>query len=160
MHTQSKEQRAMRDAVANRMADQLGHDPLLTSKMTPSFPLGCRRMVPGADYLQSLTKPKVQVLHSSAVRMTEHGVVDESGTEHKVDVVICATGFDVSFTPHFEVIGRNGANLKEQFGDFPQAYLSITVPNFPNLFRESPGLLLTITLVQKSIRPIHGRLSC
>jgi cation diffusion facilitator CzcD-associated flavoprotein CzcO len=93
-------------------------------------------MTPGSGYLQSLTKPNVHVVTESAVRITEDGVVDESGNEHKVDVIICATGFDTSFTPHFKVIGRNGANLKEQFGDFPKAYLAITAPNFPNLFCE------------------------
>lgn len=118
------------------MADQLGHDPRLTKAMTPNFGVGCRRMTPGSGYLQSLRKDNVQVVTESAVRITEDGVVDESGTEHKVDVLICATGFDVSFAPHFDVIGRNGANLKEQFGDFPKAYLSVTAPNFPNLFRK------------------------
>jgi cation diffusion facilitator CzcD-associated flavoprotein CzcO len=93
-------------------------------------------MTPGSGYLQSLTKENVQVVTESAVRFTEDCVVDESGNEHKVDVVICATGFDVSFSPHFEVIGRNGANLKRQFGDFPKAYLGITAKNFPNLFCE------------------------
>ncbi len=116
------------------MAEQLGHDPRLTDKITPQFPVGCRRMTPGSGYLQSLIKPNVQVVSESAVRITEDGVVDESGNEHKVDVIICATGFDVSFKPHFEVIGRNGVNLGEQFGDFPKAYLAVTAPNFPNLF--------------------------
>lgn len=88
-------------------------------------------MTPSSGYLKSLTKPKVQVVTEAAVRITEDRVVDESGNEHKVDVIICATGFDVSFKPHFEVIGRNGA---EQFGDFPKAYLAVTAPNFPNLF--------------------------
>jgi cation diffusion facilitator CzcD-associated flavoprotein CzcO len=91
-------------------------------------------MTPGSGYLQSLTKLNVQVVTESAVRVTEDGVIDESGNEHKVDVIICATGFHVSFKPNFEVIGRNGANLAEQFGDFPQAYLAVTAPNFPNLF--------------------------
>jgi cation diffusion facilitator CzcD-associated flavoprotein CzcO len=76
----------------------------------------------------------VHVVTESVVKFTKNGVVDESGTEHKVDMVVCATGFDVSFTPHFEVIGRDGANIKEQFGECPKAYLSITAPNFPNFF--------------------------
>jgi cation diffusion facilitator CzcD-associated flavoprotein CzcO len=116
------------------MAEQLGHDPRLTKAMTPKFALGCRRMTPGSDYLQSLTKENVEVITESVAKFTEHGIVDESGNEHKADVVICATGFDVSFTPHFEVTGRKGANLKQQFGDFPKAYLGITAANFPNLF--------------------------
>ena len=133
MHRKSEYQKVSRDLVANLMAEQLNHDPRLTEKIPPKFPVGCHRMTPGSGYLQSLTKPNVQVVTESAVRITEDGVVDESRNEHKVDVIICATSFDVSFKPNFEVIGRNGANLAEQFGDFPQAYLAVTAPNFPNL---------------------------
>lgn len=61
--------------------------------------------------------------------------MDETGQEHEVDVVICATGFDVSFTPHFEVIGRGGKSLKEEFGELPKTYLAVTAADFPNLFR-------------------------
>lgn len=135
MHAKSKDQKISRDLVANLMEEQLNHNPRLTKAMTPKFGLGCRRMTPGSGYLQSLTKDNVQVITESAVRFTEYGIVDESGNEHKVDAVICATGFDVSFAPAFEVIGRNGSNLRNQFGDFPKAYMGITVPNFPNLFR-------------------------
>lgn len=98
------------------MTEQLGDDPVLTKKLIPGFDLGCRRMTPGSGYLQSLTRENVQVVPEGVVKFTKNGLVDESGNEHVVDVVICATGFDVSFTPHFEVIGRQGANIREQFG--------------------------------------------
>jgi cation diffusion facilitator CzcD-associated flavoprotein CzcO len=49
-------------------------------------------------------------------------------------VVVCATGFDTTFTPHFKVIGRNGSEIHKQFGDFPVAYLAVTAQNFPNFF--------------------------
>lgn len=136
MHNKSQDQKVSRGLVADNMAEQLGHDPRLTKTMTPEFALGCRRMTPGSGYLQSLTKENVEVVTESVIKFTKDGVVDESGNEHIVDVVICATGFDVSFAPHFQVIGRNGANLKKQFGDFPKAYLGITAANFPNLFCE------------------------
>ena len=136
MHRTSKDQKSSRDLVADIMREQLDNDPILTEKLIPSFDLGCRRMTPGAGYLQSLNKENVQVVTESVVKFTKNGLVDESGTEHVVDVVICATGFDVSFTPHFEVTGREGANIKKQFGDIPKAYLSVTAPNFPNLFRK------------------------
>ncbi|KAF4626164.1 hypothetical protein G7Y89_g11997 [Cudoniella acicularis] len=134
MHRNSRDQKNSRELISDLMTEQLSNDPILTKTLIPSFNLGCRRMTPGSGYLQSLTKDNVQVVPKSVVRFTKNGVVDESGTEHIVDVVICATGFDVSFTPNFEVIGRNNSNLKQQFGDLPKAYLSITVPNFPNLF--------------------------
>jgi cation diffusion facilitator CzcD-associated flavoprotein CzcO len=126
------------------MKEQLENDPELIAKMIPSFDLGCRRMTPGSGYLQSLKRDNVQVITESVVKFTKNGVVDESGIEHIVDVVICATGFDVSFTPHFEVVGRNGVNLKNEFGELPKAYLSVTAPNFPNLFRKCQSAHETI----------------
>jgi cation diffusion facilitator CzcD-associated flavoprotein CzcO len=142
MQRTSKDQKASRDLVADIMREQLGNDPVLTEKMIPSFDLGCRRMTPGSGYLQSLRKENVQVVTESVVKFTKGGVVDESGKEHVVDIVICATGFDVSFTPHFEVKGRGGVNIKEAFGAIPKAYLSVTAPKFPNLFSKCRLLLL------------------
>jgi cation diffusion facilitator CzcD-associated flavoprotein CzcO len=136
--SKAKIKKVSRDLVAEIMSEQLGHDPRLTKQMIPDFALGCRRMTPWSSYLQSLRAPNVEVVTESVTKLTEDGIVDESDHEYKVDVVVFATGFDTSFTPHFEVIGRNGANLREQFGDFPKGYLGITAPNFPNLFRESP----------------------
>ncbi|OAQ63671.1 monooxygenase [Pochonia chlamydosporia 170] len=133
MHLHSKDQKNSRELIAGIMRDKL-NDEKLAKKMIPEFALGCRRMTPGSGYLESLSKENVKVVHESVMRLTETGVVDESGVEHKVDVVICATGFDTSFTPHFKVLGRKGANIKEQFGDFPKGYLGITAENFPNMF--------------------------
>ena len=134
MHLKAKDQKVSRDLVADIMSEQLGHDPVLTKHMIPSFALGCRRMTPGSGYLQSLRAENVEVVQSSAVRLTETGLVDESGVEREVDVVICATGFDTTFTPHFKVVGRNNAEIHAQFGDAPVGYLGITAENFPNMF--------------------------
>jgi cation diffusion facilitator CzcD-associated flavoprotein CzcO len=137
MHLKSKDQGVSRDLVAGIMKEQLNDDARLTKHLVPEFALGCRRMTPGSGYLQSLTKSNVEVITNEAVRVTEDGIVDGSGTEHKVDVIVCATGFDTSFTPHFECIGKDSRSLKEQFGDFPKGYLGIMAENFPNLFRKS-----------------------
>jgi cation diffusion facilitator CzcD-associated flavoprotein CzcO len=135
MHLKSKDQHDSRNLIEGLMAEQLGHDERLKTNMIPEFALGCRRMTPGSGYLQSLTASNVDVIHESVVRLTETGIVGESGVEHEVDVVICATGFDTSFTPHFTVTGRDGADLGTQFGDFPIGYLGIMAENFPNLLR-------------------------
>ncbi|KAJ6172566.1 cyclohexanone monooxygenase [Penicillium chermesinum] len=118
MHSLGADQKRSREAISKLMSERLGHDERLTSTMIPQFGLGCRRMTPGSGYLE----------------VTEEGIIDESGVEHKVDVIICATGFNTSFSPQFEIVGRNGANLKQQFGDFPVGYLAIMAANFPNLF--------------------------
>ena len=136
MHLKSKDQHASRDLVAGIMADQLGHDEKLVKHMTPPFALGCRRMTPGSGYLQSLRADNVEVVPKSAVQFTEQGVIDEDGVHREVDVIICATGFDTSFTPHFKTFGRNGAEIHDQFGEEPVGYMGIAAENFPNLFRK------------------------
>jgi cation diffusion facilitator CzcD-associated flavoprotein CzcO len=138
MHTKGKDQKASRDMIAGIMSERLGENDALKKHMIPEFALGCRRMTPGAKYLESLNEHNVEPIHKGVARLTQTGVVDDDGVEHEVDVVICATGFDTSFTPHFKLIGRKGVDIKEQFGDFPKSYLGVTVPNFPNFFRESP----------------------
>ncbi|CZT08171.1 hypothetical protein WAI453_002217 [Rhynchosporium graminicola] len=134
VHKGSQDQKKARELIANMMADQLNNDPKLTENIIPDFALGCRRMTPGSGYLQSLTQDNVTLVPSSVTRFTEKGVVDETGQEHEVDVVVCATGFNVSFVPRFEVIGRGGKSLKEEFGQLPKSYLAITAADFPNLF--------------------------
>ncbi|KAF3003284.1 hypothetical protein E8E14_006499 [Neopestalotiopsis sp. 37M] len=133
MHLHSDDQKSSRKLIADIMADKI-NDEALTKRMVPDFALGCRRMTPGSGYLESLTKPNVEVVHESVVRLTKTGVVDGAGIEHEVDVVVCATGFDTSFAPHFKVTGRHDADIAKQFGDFPKGYLGMTVENFPNLF--------------------------
>ena len=133
MHLHSKDQAQSRELISNLMSEKLNNERL-TTNMVPKFALGCRRMTPGDGYLESLSKENVQTVHTSAVRFTETGIVDESGAEHEVDVVVCATGFDTTFTPHFKVTGRNGSEIHKQFGAFPVAYLAVTAQNFPNFF--------------------------
>jgi cation diffusion facilitator CzcD-associated flavoprotein CzcO len=134
MHLKAKDQKVSRDLVADIMTEQLDNDPRLTRHLIPPFALGCRRMTPGSGYLQALRAENVEVVPKSALKLTETSIVDEDGAEHEVDVIICATGFDTSFTPHFKVYGRKGAEIHEQFGDFPIGYMGIAAANFPNLF--------------------------
>ena len=55
--------------------------------------------------------------------------------EIKVDLVVLATGFKIEDSIcGFEIIGKDGVNLRQQFDDFPVAFNGITVPNFPNFF--------------------------
>jgi cation diffusion facilitator CzcD-associated flavoprotein CzcO len=142
MHSKSKDQRESRNFVVSKMQEELqGHpDAQLQDHLIPNFALGCRRMTPGQGYLKSLAQPNVEVVKKGITRLTHDSVVDESGVEHKVDAVICATGFGHLFFPHFECIGRHGVNIETQFGDHPKAYLSVMTNNFPNLFCKFAGL--------------------
>ena len=127
------DQKMSREYIAASMRDKLGNDPHLVEKLVPNFALGCRRMTPGSDYLQSLRRSNVEVITHSAVEFTPDGIVDASGKETKVDIIVCATGFSTS-VPTYQIIGKNGRSLSEDWGARPGGYLSIMIEGFPNLF--------------------------
>lgn len=65
---------------------------------------------------------------------TESGILSPDGTLREVDTIICATGFNMSFSPRFPVIGQDGINLQDEWDVNPEAYLSVTAARMPNYF--------------------------
>lgn len=41
---------------------------------------------------------------------------------------------DTSYKPRYPLIGRNGLDLREKWAEYPNAYLSMCVEGYPNLF--------------------------
>lgn len=67
-------------------------------------------------------------------RIEPDAVVTTDGARHPVDVIAYATGFDTqAFLRGIRVIGREGADLHEQWAAGARAYLGMHVPGFPNL---------------------------
>jgi cation diffusion facilitator CzcD-associated flavoprotein CzcO len=57
------------------------------------------------------------------------------GRLHELDVLVLATGFQAdAFMRPMEIRGRDGARLAERWAARPNAYLSISIPGFPNFF--------------------------
>jgi len=116
------------------MTSRLNGNKEIADKLIPTWSFGCRRLSPGDGYLEALQEPNVTPIFNAAARVTEDGIIDSDGKEHKVDAIVCATGFDVSFAKQWTVTGRDGAVLQEQWKDDPQSYFSVCAKNFPNLF--------------------------
>lgn len=106
----------------------------LYEKLEPSFKPGCRRLNPGPGYLEALVEDNVDVIASGIDRITENGVTAKDGKEYEVDAIICATGFDCSHVPLFSIRGRGGQLLGDRWRSRPSAYMSHSVPGFPNFF--------------------------
>lgn len=68
------------------------------------------------------------------MRVVPEGIVDSDGQLHEVDILACATGFNLAFTPRFEVRGVDNILMADAFDPEPQVYLSVAVPKFPNYF--------------------------
>jgi cation diffusion facilitator CzcD-associated flavoprotein CzcO len=121
------------EATIQRMRAALNYNEELCEKLIPKWTLGCRRLTPGEGYLESFLLPTVSLTQSPIQRITATGV-QTTDAHHEIDVLVCATGFDVSNIPHFPVVGRNGMTLAEKWKDEPESYLSLACPEFPNYF--------------------------
>ncbi|KAL4932478.1 uncharacterized protein BDV17DRAFT_287993 [Aspergillus undulatus] len=108
-----------------QMASNLNYDPDLCRKLIPDREVGCLRVTPGPGYLESFSKQNCTLSNSPIIQITPNAVHTANGKVFECDVVICATGFDVSYRPKFPLIGLNGTNLAGKWADEPESYLSV-----------------------------------
>ena len=110
-------------------------DRELREKLTPSFTIGCKRILLSNDYYPALTRPNVEVVTEGIREVRGSSVVSEDGAEREVDTIVFGTGFHVSDFPFAErVVGREEQVLGDVWAGSPEAYLGTTVSGFPNMF--------------------------
>jgi len=110
-------------------------DPVLREKLRPNYRAGCKRLIFSADFYSAIQHPNARVITEGIESVEPSGVRTGDGELHELDVLVVATGFRAdSFIRPTTVLGRNGVNLDDAWADHPVAYLSISVPEFPNLF--------------------------
>jgi len=119
------------DEMNRRMGP--GHEEL-KSFIIPQWSPGCRRISPGDGYLEALVQDNVQPVFGGIERVTPDGIMTADGVEHKMDVLICATGFQVAFKPAFKVINAAGKSIDEDWSEGVNLYMGVSAPRFPNYY--------------------------
>jgi hypothetical protein len=114
--------------------ERLSSKPEILASMSPSFGVGCRRLTPGPGYLEALIQDNVDFIPDKIASINESGILLHDGKQVEIDVLVCATGFNTTAVPPFDIIGKNGQTLKEKFNPYPQTYLTVAVDDFPNFF--------------------------
>ena len=118
-----------------QMRERLNHDPRLCDMLVPKWQLGCRRITPGEGYLEAFLRPNCELTQSPIERISETAIHTADGKVYEIDVLVCATGFDVSFRPRYPTVGRQCVDLREAWtGSNPETYLSVAAPSMPNYF--------------------------
>jgi hypothetical protein len=124
-----------REVIRAEMHRRLGPgNEKLKEFIIPKWSPGCRRISPGDGYLEALVKENVQPVFSGIQRVVPEGIITEDGALHKMDVLVCATGFQVAFRPAFKVVNGDGVTLDDDWGKGPNLYLGLSAPRFPNFY--------------------------
>ena len=133
-------------------------DPALRERLRPSYALGCKRLIYSNDFYPALARPNVELVTDAITRITPRGIVTADGREREVDVLVCATGFDVQHSlAAVPIVGRTGQQLAHAWRDGPQAQLGLTVAGFPNLFlmlgpNTATGHTSTLLFIEPGVR--------
>ncbi len=129
------EGRAAYTLQANEHLNAQVADEELRNKLTPKYPIGCRRILFCDDYYPCLQENHVDLVTESIEEIVDKGVVTNDGQTHEFDSLVYATGFETtSWNWSVDIVGQQKQSLSEQWSPTPRAYLGITVADFPNFF--------------------------
>jgi cation diffusion facilitator CzcD-associated flavoprotein CzcO len=110
-------------------------DPELRERLRPDYRAACKRLIVSPDFYQAIQHPNAELVTSDIEHIEPGGVRTRDGRLHELDVLVLATGFRVDrFMRPIEIVGRDGVRLDDAWEKRPIAYLSISIPEFPNLF--------------------------
>ncbi|MBM3675538.1 MAG: NAD(P)/FAD-dependent oxidoreductase [Actinobacteria bacterium] len=115
--------------------EQNVHDPELREQLRPDYRAACKRLIISPDFYEAIQQPNAELVTSGIERIEPAGVRTRDGVLHELDVLVLATGFRAdAFMRPMRLLGRNGLTLDEAWAERPNAYLSISMPEFPNFF--------------------------
>ncbi|MFI6501741.1 flavin-containing monooxygenase [Nonomuraea typhae] len=123
------------ESMALRHLERQVPDPELRAKLTPGYTIGCKRILISSDYYPALTRPNVNLVTDAVTEIRERSIVDATGAEHDVDVIIYGTGFKVTDSLQEQrIVGRAGRKIQDAWQEGIETYYGITTAGFPNLF--------------------------
>jgi cation diffusion facilitator CzcD-associated flavoprotein CzcO len=113
-------------------------DPETARKLTPSG-LYAKRPLCNEGYYETFNRGNVSLVsikENPIERITPNGVLTADGVEHKLDVLVFATGFDAVDGNYrsMNLRGRGGRHINDHWAEGPTSYLGLSTHGFPNMF--------------------------
>jgi cation diffusion facilitator CzcD-associated flavoprotein CzcO len=130
----SPEIRLIEEACRANLEDNV-RDPELRERLRPDYRAACKRLIMAPNFYDAIQRPNAELVTDKIDRIEAGGVRTADGRLHELDALVLATGFKVdAFMRPMDVKGRDGQTLDEAWAARPSAYLSISIPGFPNFF--------------------------
>ncbi len=120
--------------------DEIIKDPNVAESLKPYYRQFCKRPCFHDDYLPTFNRSNVTLVDTGGIgveRITEEGVV-ANGQEFELDCLIFGTGFEVGtdYTRRsgYELYGREGVSLTENWSEGVKTLHGLFSRGFPNCF--------------------------
>ncbi len=123
------------EAVVLENLENNVQDAELRERLRPTYRAACKRMIFSPDYYDAIQHPNVELVTDEIECVEAAGVRLRNGRLIELDLLALATGFKADrFMRPMDLIGRDGMKLESVWAKRPHAYLSISIPGFPNFF--------------------------
>ncbi|MCU1508734.1 MAG: 4-hydroxyacetophenone monooxygenase [Glaciihabitans sp.] len=110
-------------------------DPVLRSKLTPDYRIGCKRVLLSDSFYPAIAQPNVTLVPDAAVEIAGSTITAADGERREFDVLICGTGFNATAPSIARFIrDADGSSLASRWSPHMAALRGTTVAGFPNLF--------------------------
>ncbi len=131
--TKRPHQLGLVEALAKANLARSIKDPALRAKLTPSYRIGCKRILLSSTFYPALARPDVDLVASGLKEVRGSVLVAADGTEAEVDAIVFSTGFHVTDLPIAErVVGADGRSLAVAWKDGMASLRGATAAGFPN----------------------------
>lgn len=122
-------------AICLANLEQSVTDPQLRERLRPDHAPLCYRLIFSPNYYQAIQHPGAQLVTDDIERIEANGIRTKNGQLHELDIIVYASGFHPdTFMRPMTFKGRNGADIDDLWKNGPQAYIAVTLPEFPNFF--------------------------
>lgn len=122
-----------------RRVDEVVEDPATAEALKPWYGKHCKRVCFHDEYLPAFNRDNVHLVDTEGRgvdRVTPGGVVVD-GTEYPLDVLIFASGFEVTTDLNqrlgFDPVGRGGVAMSERWHDGAHTLHGVLSAEFPNM---------------------------
>ena len=103
-------------------------------KVTPTWNIGCKRILLSNDYFPALAQEHVDIIDTGIERIEENAIITKDGRRVEVDTIIFGTGFKATnFLSPVTFTGLNGIDLNEAWRNGVTTYKGMNLHGFPNL---------------------------
>ena len=140
--------RASNDTIAEFVRAKIRavvQDPQVAATLSPqSYPLGTKRICVDSGYYETFNRANVTLVdlkktpieRITAAGIRTSGTSGTAGTEHALDAIVFATGYDAltGALARIDIRGSDGRAMKDKWADGPRTNLGLMTAGFPNLF--------------------------
>ncbi len=137
-------------------------DKSLHSALEPDYALGCKRILISDDFYATLNRDNVTLVTAPIEKIEADAVCTSDGECHPIDVLVYATGYDIEkHMLSIDVVGLNGASLRERWAEFQDAYKGACISDFPNFYmvtgpNTGVGTTSVVYMVEQQLHQILG----